>query len=261
MTEPHWSDTLEHCLRELLPADFPASVPVYICSRWETDARFDGANFFAYCGDVLDLKLRPLLARQGRWRGRGFGAVLFLHRFNHIDVGYRTLALLNAVLHEAAHFVSAPPSIIRHKPLEEWPAQLRTLAADVSDPDSTTAVFTSDKSAPPWADHEAGFIRAGLHVVHRCVTRGYKTSAEALSIAGEHYGLSPAAAYRDALGDELQKCIDIPIRNVLLGLEPPEAFLDLFRRDTQKHQPAEPVLDSAGEPAGSGFSSVAAGGG
>jgi hypothetical protein len=86
----------------------------------------------------------------------------------------------------------------------------------------------------PYAGHGASFIRIALHLRHRARERGVLILANDLC-SGPQYGLSPASAYRAALGDEPTLLAHLTLHEIA-ATEPPEAFTTLWASDVAAHQ-------------------------
>lgn len=137
-----------------------------------------------------------------------------------------TFVSINVALHELAHhltFCSLHASLnqLAGKELDLSLPSLEQIAA-MGSPLPTPA--------EPWEMHESQFTRACLNIVHRANVAGFNTNINNLTVAGERYGLSRAARYGEALGDEPEALADVPISEILLT-PAPAAFLDLFARD------------------------------
>lgn len=219
--EPHWSQKYELALRELLPLDFPRSVPVYVVSRWEIDGSYclDGPPRIACTSPLMDVWLKQHLEAVGRWRGRGFASVFFEHQFRHLPHGYPIAwAYLDVLLHEAAHWFSK--QIVPD-------AGLQSIAALLADPEQ---VGGGEAKSDYLAWHGAAFVRSALHILRRVRSRGYPTDAERLQVGG--YGLAPIAEYEKALRGEPEAREGEPLE-IVLAANPPGSFVSLAEADLE----------------------------
>ncbi len=246
-----WQYEIEARLRELLPIDFPESLPIYLAGRRELSARFehpDGACT-AYTGLAVDLRLRPWLECLGLWKGRGFAAVFFETEFPPWapSRSYLLRFLPNIALHEAAHYLEDARS-----PAASFDFGALSPAAQDSIQDwllEDSAPIDKNGQHPsgdplratlprPFHWHESQFTRAAVHLVARTASGGFHTTGDSakfmsLRVAGERYGMSGFDAYREALGDEPQRLEEIPIREILATPAPAE-FEGLWRADLRR---------------------------
>ena len=104
--------------------------------------------------------------------------------------------VLTNTIHELAHILDRPTLYRERRDAE--PDRLKfealVLADEVGQPWPTVA-------PQRYAGHGASFIRIALHLRHRAREHGGRVLANDLC-GGPRYGLSPASAYRAALGDE-----------------------------------------------------------
>lgn len=234
----HWSQLWEKSLRGLLPLDFPADVPIYICSRWELDSSVavDIGEKAACTSHLLDLWLRDRLEAQGRWRGRGFACVIFEHCFAELDARRKTDAMLAALLHEAAHWFDCPRPEIRDKPVSEW-SQTSPELADRQFVVSVQSEIEQEReqgkrpAVEPWACHDFGFIRAAWHLFFRACENGYEPNPRMMLIGG--FGLNPPEQYLTELQGEPLRRINEPLRRVMAD-EPPLSFMRFALADLER---------------------------
>lgn len=96
-----------------------------------------------------------------------------------------------------------------------------------------TAVLPTIATSPPTEviphSHCMRFIRASLHVAVRATVRGVEMPPGAV-FDGDSYGLSSAATYLTALGDEPARCIDMLFSDLMATRFPP-AFVDVWVAD------------------------------
>lgn len=83
--------------------------------------------------------------------------------------------------------------------------------------------------AVTWLGHDANFIRAMLHLVHRAASRGHSVSLP-LAFCHKSYGLSSAQQYAIALGDECSAGSWLPLSEAL-ARPMPDAFKSLWMAD------------------------------
>jgi hypothetical protein len=200
---------------------------LYIILQSEISAEYGAAEGCeAYTSPCLDLYLREFISN---WRGRGPCLVLndlALQADVHPD-DWEGVVLTNTV-HELAHILDRPTLYRERRDAE--PDRLKfealVLADEVRQPRPTVA-------PQPWAGHEASFIRIALHLRHRAREQGVLLLASALC-SGPRYGLSPASAYRAALGDEPTRLAHLAFREIA-GIQPPTEFTTLWASDVAAH--------------------------
>ena len=129
---------------------------------------------------------------------------------------------------ELAHILDRPALYRERRDAE--PDRLKfealVLAGEVGQPRPTVA-------PQPYVGHGASFIRIALHLRHRAREHGVLLLASALC-CGPRYGLSPASAYRAALGDEPTRLADLTFREIA-GIQPPTEFTTLWASDVAAH--------------------------
>ena len=201
---------------------------LYIIRQSEISAEYgtaDGCE--AYTSPCLDLYLREFIPS---WRGRGPCLVLndvAMQADVHPE-DWEGVVLTDTV-HELAHILDQPALYRERRDAE--PDRLKfealVLADEVGQPRPTVA-------PQPWAGHGASFIRIALHLRHRAREYGVLLLASDLC-GGPRYGLSPASAYRAALGDEPTQLADLTFREIT-GIQPPPEFTTLWASDVTAHQ-------------------------
>ncbi len=200
---------------------------LYIIRQSEISAEYGTAEGCeAYTSPCLDLYLREFIPN---WRGRGPCLVLndLAMQTDVHPEDWEGVVLANTV-HELAHILDRP-SLYRERRDAE-PDRLKfealVLADEVALPRPTVA-------PQPYAGHGASFIRIALHLRHRAKALGVHLLANALC-GGPRYGLSPASAYRAALGHEPAKMAHLTFREIA-GIEPPTEFTNLWASDVAAH--------------------------
>jgi len=126
-------------------------------------------------------------------------------------------------LHELAHVLSVEKEKMVALNVTE-PAAREAVAACLRDPPDCEAAI-------PWQGHDARWIRTSCHLEARA-TRLLGFEVQSFCVAGEYYGLSPAAAYRQALADEPAQLAGEPFATIR-QTRPPQALIDLWRADLQ----------------------------
>lgn len=209
--------------RTIAPHDL-ADVPLYIVRQSEISSEFGTAEGCdGFTTPSLDLHVREALGP--RWRGRGPCMVVndtTLQRDVHPDdLEYVTLGI---VLHELGHILVRPQLYAGRAQCS--PERLKFESLVIAD---AVTRQTSSVEVKAYFGHEAGFIRAVLHLRHRAEHAGVRL-APATLCAGRRYGLSHAQRYADALGDEPLRLTDRTIRDIL-NMNPPPDFTRLWRED------------------------------
>ena len=92
--------------------------------------------------------------------------------------------------------------------------------------------FEPPQKSNQWDGHGLPFIRAALHIHARAVAKGHAIPLDSMSVAGERYGLSPALAYSEAIGDEPTRLSDRCLLDIA-ELEMPRAFAKLWETDVK----------------------------
>jgi len=232
---------LETLCRRIAPGDI-AGHPVYVCfaSEMPQPLRPSPATW-GYTGPALDLAIHHWLSDSGRWRGRGIAIVINDIAINEDvstlagnDADFRNdlyaTRILATVLHELAHALSMK---LDFKPLPVEVAEEIEAKALAT---TTTWVATSDEhtaelSGPAWLGHEAGFIRALLHVIQRAYRAGIERLPDNLLFVSEHYSLSQLWNYRRALEPEIEAFGQPLTFHDLRQCRPTESFIELWKKD------------------------------
>lgn len=192
-----------------------------------------GATVRGYTHPHLDLALQERIEKQqmlGGWRGRGPAIVVndrLLSEESPSPADFR-LAFHSVAIHELAHVVERIPVIPEVEPLPE----VVELVQGMVDNEIYIIPEKRKKPRPPFFLHDARFFRALLHLRYRAWCAGFV----ALVTVGHdfaNHGLSDVLDYQTALGNEPFDLKDIPVSDVM-ALDPPQAFIDLFRRDCER---------------------------
>lgn len=141
---------------------------------------------------------------------------------------FAKVQLLGTVLHEAAHILSSRD--FTAAPIGVGPDALE--AFDSFDDDRPFTPNSGQAAIIPFNFHDATFIRCCVHLANRARRWGYKCPIDDM-FAGARYGLSPAILYARALETETRA---YPFGNIgeILKTRPPQAFVDLWRRDVRE---------------------------
>ncbi len=200
---------------------------LYIIRQSEIAAEYGTAEGCeAYTSPCLDLYLREFVGP--RWRGRG--PCLVLNDLALADVHPEDLeaVVLGITIHELAHILDRPTLYRDRRDAE--PDRLKfealVLADEVGQPRPTVA-------PQPYAGHGALFIRIALHLRQRAREHGVILLANDLC-GGPRYGLSPASAYRAALGDEPTRLAHLTFHEIA-AIKPPTEFTTLWASDVAAH--------------------------
>ena len=191
----------------------------------------------AYCGRHLDLIFRSLLESQNRWVGRGAALVVgdrTLWKHAKYATSYNVAAhwrrlLFHMAAHELSHIVLRP--ITENE--KSTSGGFESLAAFVS-----TKTWCAKDQAPaiadpvPWLGHDGPFLRTVQHVGFR-MQQHVDFWLPLQWVDSTIYALSSETAYQRALGDEPQRLAGLPL-SAVAEIQPPEAFVDLWRADLRK---------------------------
>ncbi|MBW7905303.1 MAG: hypothetical protein LC135_05315 [Phycisphaerae bacterium] len=205
----------------VLPSDLPAELRPRVAS--------DGCTM-----RHLDLILRPMLERAGRWRGRGPAMLIDAptiasgerHRPRFVRRRVFGVSAFGIVLHELAHVLDAGPGDA------DPPAELVAFGRAILTADESVAPTNGPGAAVPWRWHEWRFIRTALHLAHRAAACGVALWPSGVFDASD-YGLSPTRAYMRALGDEPDRFAGRDFATIFATPVPP-AFAGLWRADMRR---------------------------
>ncbi len=225
---------IESLLRSIAP-DF-AGMPLYVAleSAGVPPELLPGGDCLGGWHATLDVALRGWLG--SRWCGRGPAIIVCDRRIRaeareladgdeRLADGIAACRIYAAALHEAAHAIDGGIDL---EPVEA-PCEI---AATVSRYRMLAAVAADFQFSVPWLGHDASFIRALCHLVHRSRSLTPRLPTVFL-FCHDRYGLSPLLAYRDALGPELESFSTLPVRKILTTSSPP-AFAALWQADVQR---------------------------
>jgi hypothetical protein len=217
--EDHWSWDLSRWLKSTFPIDLDGR-EAYILGSLEAGPGFSLPDSMAWTGAGLDRRLRDRLELLGLWNGPGF-AVVTQSGFSRGTVGEREI-----LVHEFAHWIEWQASPISDELmmwvlLHDW---FTIRGVETADRQTESAVI----ERPPWAGHEAPFIRAAIHASHRA-----GVYASDCRVAGAVYGLSACPWYEHALGDEPRRLESLPVAEIL-KTPAPAAFAELWASDTNQ---------------------------
>jgi hypothetical protein len=219
-----------------------AKAPLYLVGSSELPRDFRGsarATVGGCTSKILDLALCDFLGP--RWAGRGAAVVVndtALRReirtcARHWGQDARDVfrcAMLGIVLHEMSHVIDRdhlafPAGDI--DPLEV--ALMRRVVGDVLVEESGQE---REFGIPPFRDHEWGFVRVLLHLLHRAYEAGERVAWHFMS-GGRTYGIAPFHRYEAALGDEPQRMADATFAEIR-ATPPPASFRDLWNADASR---------------------------
>lgn len=226
-----------HCLNEaaaICAELLDGAEPAYLATPDQAGERFqchDGCCGFTTAN--IDLALSPYLRRTGRWRGRGFAAIIDARRIIHWQ-GIVAANVIGVACHELAHH-------LERRPVQsaEWEAAPQHVVDEVTAAceEVDFSYCAPERPIPPWYLHGSKFVRACAHLATRVRRLHRGITTDHLRFGGAFYGVSPAKKYMRALEAELRDCRDMPIREAL-ATEPAAAFMKLWHHDTKDYQHA-----------------------
>ena len=184
-------------------------VPIYLITR--SDAQ--PGRLEAFTGPCLDLQLESVLREHGRWRARGFCAVLnpALHALDD--------EWLDVVTHEAGHYLASPVELTK----ATGPAL-----------DQAKARYRPE----PFGNHGPKWCRVQMHLAYRRATKApWSMNGSVVGRPGsatESFSLAAMAEYAVPVGDnyprgsqlfevlehEIRDRADEPIREILRSAPP-----------------------------------------
>lgn len=215
----HWSEIHVDWLKRISPSDF-AGRELYLVSQAELHPSYHDGKAIAWVCHGAGRRLHPHLERIGLWRGSGDVVVVCEPWFRlEPSRAYGTL------IHELGHAIDNREfeEIVAGEDSSADAAQRDRLKESANEP-----IFREvSPSLPKWHGHGDNWIRAVIHLIARA-NIGYWDVA----FADPFYGLSSRLEYLEALGDEPNKLASLPICEIL-KTEPPAAFVELWKRDTQ----------------------------
>lgn len=224
----------ERLCRAVAPDVAPA--PLYIVLRSALPSEYRSGDGPEGCTvRHLDLILRPVLERLGRWHGRGPAMIIdpkriaagSLHRPRPSRRRVFRPSAMGVVLHELAHLVNIGPDEA-DPPAELIAAGRDLLAAELSGIKGPT---NGPGAAVAWRWHEWSFIRTALHLTHRAALLGIELMPPDVFDASD-YGLSSTWRYLATLGDEPARLADYDFA-ALNVIPPPDGFAELWEADVQ----------------------------
>jgi len=194
-------------------------------------------RLMGFTSQWLDLVLQPVLAQQGRWRGRGPAMVVApeVIAADLAELGRparrRCFAptFFGVALHELSHILDAGPAGGLEPPADLVGFARAVVEAQLA---GVTAPTNGPSATIPWRRHELGFIRVALHLAHRARASGvWLQSTDVFDATA--YELLPTRRYAAALGDEPARLAGCPLADVR-ATPPPAPFIALWRRDMRR---------------------------
>lgn len=194
-----------------------AGVPLYILPQSQMTIDLGTAHHYAFTTPRADLMFRDQI---DPWLGRGpcivVNDVVLAEDIDPIDLTYVTL---NCVLHELAHILDRPALYAEESGDTPERMQFARLVAI----DALSRPPRVD--LPAYFGHEASFIRIAIHLAYRATLAGFDTKPAGI-FHGHRHGLSSAACYEEALGDEPQSMASLATREIKT-IQPPADFSKL----------------------------------
>lgn len=204
----------ENLCRDVAGDDL-AGHAVYVVDWAEISERFPEmhrAGALAWTSPYLDEALEPWLREQDRWQGPGFATIVYRAS---IETWRDTLG---CVMHELAHWLTDERAV-SPTPVPQEAICMALAAWCASEP----------VVAPPWAGHEAPFIRAAAHLAHRAGDQMESIRPSMLRFSLAYTGLTENT-WMTALGSELGTSGSI---RELLTTPAPAEFNDLWQACTE----------------------------
>jgi hypothetical protein len=220
-----WTTYAADLCRKAAPLEL-AEQQVYVidAARDKLDMPPDAGGFTAFS---LDICLRSHLESKGLWSGRGFTTVIDPTLLSDGEPPYVSEARAIAIsIHELAHH-------IEHLAIDATVRAANLGSLSDCEPFAYAAHVASSMKPPtdePWRAHGLPFLRSFLHLLCRLGGHGINIIGETRA-AGPRYGLSPLAAYHQAIGTEPAECVGRSLVDVL-RTPAPLAMAALFASDT-----------------------------
>jgi hypothetical protein len=127
-------------------------------------------------------------------------------------------------LHEAAHILERPPPYWggADGPGEYPPELLKEMAVWLATPEKD---LPPPPSPEPWFGHGALWLRILCHIAWRARRKGLCLSTPVVVNigGGSYYGLGNPQVFEASLGNEMERCADLPFEQFLYD-NPPEAY-------------------------------------
>ena len=203
----HWADDFRNFIRGRFPE--LGGEPVYIRTSDEVDTDFPAAAW-GFTAVSLDQHIRETLSARGQWQGRGFATVVNPKEFFRLAWPEQ----LGLILHELSHHFENRPRI-----LTESDAVQGRFSFDWATLFDASGDWLPD--ALPTM-HGPRFVRAALHVFHRC---RWDVSLGSMLVFADEYRTPDVAEVFRVLGEELNSGGNIldAVRKPL-----PSAFMELW---------------------------------
>lgn len=210
-------------LRDRLEADVSdiVGVPAYAVFADETEFKPFGW-FVALYHSQMHKWTQDAIGQ--RWRGNGPATIIDGRYLAKVNPAILDDTLAGIVIHEMGHAIDGGlhcPDVIDGLKIQFVRTSLFAdhIATAEDNPNGRTERY----------GHEWPWIRATLHLHHRMTARGWNVPLP-FAIDQSTYGISPAIAYRRALGTELDDLADVPLTEIA-NVEPPVAFVERYESD------------------------------
>lgn len=231
--ETNWRKQAESLLRQTLPIDLPATVPIYVVDRDELPPEIEVGCESGFTCPLLDLRLRSSLG--DRWRGRGLAMCLIRDR---LPDDYE---LWGAALHEASHYLESLARCSQSmEALEFFCVSPESMCPSVQAITMERLTRPPDEiveTGPRWAGHDLPFLWTCVNLGFRVWQfAGLVSPCPLMQFGGRIYGLSNWEAYVQAAGNSPREWSDRSILAAIVG-GPPAEFEELFLRDTKGSKP------------------------